>query len=298
MKSKLNLIIAILLFSACNIQERNLRNRETRHNDFKTTNEEILNLRDKIAKFNEVQSSHIGYGGTPSVQYGNYENLLKIATDKELYGLTKDTNYSVATYATFGLIRRKNALFMEVFEQFLLNDQSVNTMKGCNISSNFVSNEIYFEYWNKVRLDSDNEEYALQNDAHLLTLDSLILTKKNIEWSYSNVVFNNRVYSIMYLPLIEHHAVNNEIFDAIEYLYRHHPIQKKEQIIVVLKNYLTREELWPTQYDKIFEMILSFKQDDLNQLLVAELDDIKKHHGEEIMAEYKKILLDNNVKMD
>jgi hypothetical protein len=287
----------ILILSSCQAQDEKQKQEKDSKEEFKITNKSVLNLRDTIAKFNEVQDSHIGYAGSPSEQYGNYEKLLKIASDNELYMLTKDTNYSVATYAAFGLIERDNPLFIDVFEHFLKDDKKVNTMKGCIVGSDLVSSEIYHEYWNKVRLESDNEKIALQNDKNLLKLDSLILVSDSAEWLLYDRVFNTRIFEDEYSTLIQSHAFERKNIYAIEYLFKNNLVDYQEKIILSLTEYLDKEEIWPIYYDKIFEMLLSFKQDELNQLLVSELKDIKEHYGDSKLNKYKKILRENEVKI-
>lgn len=43
-------------------------------------------------------------------------------------------------------------------------------------------------------------------------------------------------------------------------------------------------------------MLLSFEQDNLNQLLVKELIDIEKQYGDSKVSKYEKILLEKNIK--
>ncbi len=291
----IHIILLTLILSSCQAQEN--KTEQPKNDEIEITNEDVLNLRDKIAEFNEVQDSHIGYAGSPSEQYGNYANLLDIASDNDLHLLTKDTNYSVATYATFGLIERSNPLFIDVFDRFLKDDKRVKTMKGCMVGTDLVSSEIYHAYWNKVRLESDNEKTALQNDKNLLILDSLILVSDSAEWLLYDRVFSNRVFNEDYLLLIETHAFKNGNIYAIEYLFKNNLTDYQERIIVSLTDYLDKEEIWPIYYDKIFEMLLSFKQDELNQLLVSELKDIKEQYGDGKLKKYMKILRENEVKI-
>ena len=293
-------IFAIFIFltlSSCQAQDEKQKEEKVSKEELKITNESVLNLRDTIAQFNGVQDSHIGYAGSPSDQYGNYEKLLDIASNNDLWLLTEDTNYSVATYATFGLIERKNPAFIDVFERFLKDDKRVKTMKGCMVGSDLVSSEIYHEYWNKVRLESDNEKIALQNDKNLLKLDSLILVSDNAEWLLYDRVFNNRIFGDEYSSLIQSHAFERKNIYAIEYLFNNNLDEYQDEIIASVKEYLNREEIWPIYYDKIFEMLLSFKQDDLNQLLVSELKDIKEQYGDSKLNKYKKILRENGVRI-
>lgn len=286
----------ILNFSICQAQDEKQKEGTKSHEELQITNESVLNLRDIIAQFNQVQDRFIGFAGSPSEQYGNYEKLLKIASDNDLKLLTKDTNYTVATYATFGLIERNNPFFIDVFERFLKNDKRVGTMKGCTIGSDLVSAEIYHAYWNKVRLESNDEKVALQNDQNLLKLDSIILKSDTANWLLYNRVFTNRIFGKDYSSLIQSHAFKRKNIYAIEYLFKNNLAEFQEQIIVSLKEYLEKEEIWPIYYDKIFEMLLSFKQDELNQLLVSELKDIEEQYGADKLNKYKKILRENKVK--
>lgn len=294
--TKIFALFIILTLSSCKAQDEKQKEENDSKKELKITNESVLNLRDSIAQFNEVQDSHIGYAGSPSEQYENYEKLLDIASDKDLLLLTEDTNYSVATYATFGLIERNNSTFIDVFERFLKDAKRVKTMKGCMVGSSLVSSEIYHEYWNKVRLESDNEKIALQNDKNLLKLDSLILVSNNAEWLLYDRVFNNRIFGDEYFSLIQSHAFERKNIYAIEYLFKNNLKEYQDEIIASMKEYLNKEEIWPIYYDKIFEMLLSFKQNELNQLLVSELKDIKEQYGDSQLTKYKKILRENGVK--
>lgn len=260
----------------------------------KIENDSVIKLRNEIANFNEVQGSNIGYSGSPSEQYGNYEALLKIASDEELIELTKDTNYVVATYASFGLIERENPYFIEAFSRFLKNDQRVNVMYGCSEGEDLVSKQLYYNYYNKVKFENYEDMENLQNDAYLLKLDSLILTLENPVWSYGKQIYENRIYDKIYLSLIESQAFEKENIYAIEYLYKNNENQYKYQIIEVLKNFLKIEHIGLSDYYLIYEILLSFKFDELNNLLRDELIDIQKEYGEEEMENFKIILFDKN----
>lgn len=253
----------------------------------KIEKDSVIILRNEIANFNEVQGSNIGFAGTPSKQYGNYEALLKIASDEELIELTKDTNYVVATYASFGLIERENPYFIEVFSRFLKKDQRVNVMYGCSGGEDFVSNQLYYNYYNKVKFENYEDMENLQNDAYLLKLDSLILITENPAWDYEKQIYINRIYDKSYLPLIERQAFERENIYAIEYLFTNNSIQYKYQIINALKKYLKIDQIAPIYYDIIFEILLSYDLDELNLLLKDELLDIQSEYGEEIMQEYE-----------
>lgn len=292
-----NILHIILLSSIlCFCQGNNKNQENATGNNFIIENQKVPALRDSIAEFNEVQDSHIGDAGSPSIQYGYYQKLLEIATDKELIQLTKDTNYSVATYATFGLIARNNSEFISVFKHFLNNDQTVTTMKGCLVGTELVSSEIYHEYWNKVRLESNDEKLALQNDENLLKLDSIILMHENADWLLYDRVFSNRIFSEKYQTLILDYAFSRKNIYAIEYLYNNKLDIYKDKIIESLSSYLKQEEIWPIYYDKIYNMLLSFEQESLNQILLTELIDIEKQYGNDKANKYRKMLLERNIK--
>lgn len=248
-------------------------------------------LRNEIANFNEVQGSNIGFSGEPSKQYGNFEALLKIASDEELIELTKDTNYVVATYAGFGLIERENPDFIDAFSRFLRNYQRVKVMYGCSEGEDFVSNQLYYNYYNHVKFSSDDEADNLQKDATLLKLDSMILLSKNPAWAFEKQMYENRIYEKSYLSLIESQAFEKENIYAIEYLFKNNANQYKYQIISALKKYLKKDQIAPIYYDIVYEILLSYNLDELNVLLEDELLEIQKEYGEDKMQEYKKMLL-------
>lgn len=287
-----NLIILInlLIFTSCRTR---LVTDSHLNQSVETVNaltDSVTNLRNVIADFNEVQDSHIGYGGSPSEQYANYEALLEIATDKELVLLSKDTNYVVATYATFGLIERDNPYFFDVFRRFLTENQSVKVKYGCSEGEDLASNQVYFNYFNKVKFSTEDEIGNLQKDLTLLKMDSLILANENISWIFKKHMFEYRIYDESYLPLIEKQAFEKENIYAIEYLFKNNVNEYTFQIIEVLKNYLKNEHVGLSHYNLIYEMLLSFKYDELNLLLRDELIDIQKEHGDEEMDYFKIIL--------
>ncbi len=286
------LIILLNLFVFASCSARLATNTQVIHavDSVNTHADSVTILRDATAKFNEVQDSHIGYAGSPSEQYANYEALLKIATDKELIKLSKDTNYVVATYATFGLIERKNPFFLDVFSLFIKNDQKVKVMYGCSAGEDFVSNQLYFNYYNKVKFENYEDIRHLQNDETLLRLDSLILASNNPCWDHEKQMYENRIYENDYLSLIERQAFEKDNIYAIEYLFKNNSRQYKFQIINALKKYLKKDHIAPIYYDIIYEILPSYQLDELFVLLEDELFDIQKELGEEQMEYFKKIL--------
>lgn len=287
--------ILILIYSSCQVP----KNKEDYivYDEFEIKDSIVLDLRDKIAANNVVESSHIGAAGSPSEQFKNYENLLEIASEKELFQLTKDENFVVATYAAFGLVDSDSPLFVNVFKHFLKNDTLVRTIKGCLMGNDLVSSEIYHHYWGKLILTTDNEKLTLQNDRSLLRLDSLVLVSNNANWLLYNRAFNNRKFSSDYLPLIERHAFKNKNIDAIEYLFQKNQFIYEEQIVEVLTSFLKNDVISPSIYDKIFPMLLSYEKEDLNKLLILELKEINKELGEGKAAKYRNLLTSHNVKI-
>ena len=268
-------IILILLLFGCNSQSKETE--KTSEIEFhKIENQEIIDLKNKIADFNEVQSSHIGAAGSPSPQYQNFEKLIKIATEKDLILLSKDTNNVVRTYATFGLIEKNSNEVEEIFNKSLKTQHKVITMKGCSVGEDLISSEIYHYYWNKVRLDSENEFIALQKDKTLLKLDSLILINKNVHWLLYNRVFSNRIFPKSYDSLIENIALKERNIDGIEYLFKNNLQQNKEQITNVLLDYLNDDTISPMYNKKIFKILLSFKLEKFNNLVLEKIKTEKR----------------------
>ena len=255
-------------------------------------------LVEKIAEVNEVQDAHIGYAGSPSKQYERFELLKSKATIKQLIDLTNHKNKVVACYASWGLIDKGYAHLDQLLNKFLENDHNVSTFSGCLKGSDPISSEFYHRYWNKLRLESNNEEKALQNDQQLLKMDSLILFKKGVYYLILDRALHNRKYSDNYLSQIQLLAFEKKNLNAIEYIYKNSLEGNEKKIQNALTKYLNREKVWPSEYEVIFDILLSFKREDLTQVVINELKEIDNNNSYPSSSNYDAILKKHGIKKD
>ncbi|MDR6238775.1 hypothetical protein [Aureibacter tunicatorum] len=252
----------------------------------------------KIAEVNEVQDAHIGYAGSPREQYKRFELLKSKATVKELIDLTNHKNKVVACYASWGLIDKEYEHLDQILNKFLDNDHNVSTFSGCLKGSDPISSEFYNRYWNKLRLESNDEEKTLQNDEQLLKIDSLILFKKNVYWLILDRALHNRKYPDNYLNQIKLLAFEKKNLDALEYIYKYDLEGNEKSIQNALTKYLDRKKIWPSEYEVIFDILLSFKDEDLTQVVLNELKEIDKNNTYPSSSNYDAILKKHGIKKD
>lgn len=260
--------------------------------------QDISELVQKIAEVNEVQDAHIGYAGSPSEQYERFELLKSKATIKELVDLTNHKNKVVACYASWGLVDKQYGHLDDLLNNFIENDHNVSTFSGCLKGSDPISSKLYHRYWNKLRLESNNEEKALQNDEQLLRMDSLILFKKDVYWLILDRALHNRKYPDNYLSQIKLLAFEKRNLDAIEYIYKNSLEGNEKSIQNALTKYLDRKKVWPSEYEVIFDILLSFKDEDLNRIVQNELKEIDKNNTYPSSSNYDAILKKHGIKKD
>ncbi len=258
--------------------------------------QDMSELVDKIAEVNEVQDARISYFGSPSEQYQRFELLKSKATIKELVDLTNHKNKVVACYAGWGLIDKEYGHLDQLLNKFLKNDHKVSTFSGCLKGSDPISSEFYHRYWNKLRLESSNEEKAFQNDEQLLKMDSLILFKKNVYWLILDRALHNRKYPDFYLSQIKLLAFKKKNLNAIEYIYKYCLEGNEKSIQNALTKYLGRKKVWPSDYEVIFDILLSFKDEDLTRVVLNELEEIDKNNTSPSSSNYDAILKKHGIK--
>lgn len=84
-----------------------------------------------IAKHNIYESATIGFAATPSTQHMRLNQLLMLAADNQLIGLTKHNNAVVRLYALHAIIKRKLPVSSELRDQFYKDFSLVVTLQGC-----------------------------------------------------------------------------------------------------------------------------------------------------------------------
>jgi phosphoglycolate phosphatase-like HAD superfamily hydrolase len=129
-----------------------------------------------IEKGNRVESSHIGYGGSPSSQWDKYEQLKKVATNDQLISLTDHKNSAVRCYAFQALAAKRSDKIFTVLINHLNDTSIVHTQNGC-IGMSQLTGDYFVDVvtLNYIEIDS----YKL-NPAEKKILDSILLNDKSI----------------------------------------------------------------------------------------------------------------------
>jgi hypothetical protein len=228
-----------------------------------------------IAKVNEVQFKHIGYAGSPSDQYRRFQMLKALASIDELLKLTTHQNNVVTVYASWGLIDEEYEHLDELFQNFLDNDKKVVTYSGTIKSEDAISSQFYYRFWNKLaRQESEGTEAIIENHEQLKIIDSIVIYKKDVDWLILRRALRNRVYPVEYLSQIEQLAFKDNNLDAIDYFFKNSLEGNEKRIQDVVTRYLNRVKVLPSEYEVIFEILLSFNLGDLDYIVLKELEEI------------------------
>ena len=89
---------------------------------------EIVNA---IAINNKYESQFVGFAGSPSVQYQNYERLKNIATNDELVHLLKHKSAAVRIYSFKTLYEKDPGLAKKLSAQLLADTSEFMSLQGC-----------------------------------------------------------------------------------------------------------------------------------------------------------------------
>jgi hypothetical protein len=137
-----------------------------------------------IEKGNQVESSHIGEGSSPSKQWDKYEQIKKIATIDQLVALTDHKNSAVRCYAFQALATKRSDKVFAVLLKHLNDTSVVETQSGC-IGMTQLTGDYFVDVVtpNYVEIDI----YKL-NKAEKKTLDSVLLYDKSIKLSAKSAV--------------------------------------------------------------------------------------------------------------
>ncbi|MCO6147477.1 hypothetical protein [Flavobacterium sp. NRK1] len=167
------------------------------------TKEQLI---DYIIKENRVDSKHISSGGIQSPIYISYEKLIKLVTNNELLDLAKNKNAALRMYAIQGLIQRKIGDIPALFKKELESGDTVETMMGCNMGTDFTAFIVY-----KFQIYSEEEQPESQ-------LNNIILnTNSFVWWLMYDWVFENNLDE-NFLPRIEELAFEKKNSFAFMYL--------------------------------------------------------------------------------
>lgn len=206
---------------------------------FSQTKEALI---DSIIKRNVLESDCIGAGCQMSPQYENFQNLVKISSEKELLKLTNHKNSVLRVYAQTHFIEQdKNVI--EIFNKELKRNKRIETYEGCLIDFEYTYSIIYHNYWNTVRLNSITEFdtithirnqkmlRAVENDEKLKLLDGLIINSdKDLYWLLYSRAFDNQKNNQLDMKQVEKLAFNNSNFYAFDYLIKNDYENQKDNI--------------------------------------------------------------------
>jgi hypothetical protein len=173
----LAIILTTSILFACGGQERTKEIAQTKTISINLdTLPDLKKIVDGIAEGNSVESSHIGYGGSPSDQYAKYEQLKKVATVEQLTALTDHKISTVRCYAFQALASKKTDNVFTVLLKHLHDTSSVYTQSGC-IGMTYFSGDYFIDVVTPDYIDLD--VYKL-NQKERQTLDSFLLYDKSI----------------------------------------------------------------------------------------------------------------------
>ena len=174
----LTIILTTSILFACSGQVRTKEN--TQEKTVSINFDTLPNLKkivNGIEKGNRVESSHIGYAGSPSNQYKKYEQLKKIATVEQLTALTDHKNPAVRCYAFQALASKNADNVFAVLLKHLHDTSSVETQSGC-----IVWTELTADYFiNVVTPDYVDLDVCKLNQKERQMLDSILLYDKSIQ---------------------------------------------------------------------------------------------------------------------
>lgn len=222
----------------------------------------------KIASVNELQDKHIGFAGSESEQYKNFELLKSKADIDELLKLIDNKNSVVACYAAFALVDKSYNDLSSIYLKFLNNDKEIATFSGCIKSNDKISSEFYHHYWNSV---NENER---ENDKQLFKLDSITLYRKKSYWLLIARALENRVYPLTFNAQIEYLAFEKVNNDAIFYLSNWYKAQYKDKIEQALLLYLKQTDFkntGTTDYYQVIAELFKFRDPDINKKILEKL---------------------------
>lgn len=144
----------------------------------------LKNIVDGLEEGNRVESSHIGFAGSPSSQWAKYEQLKKIATNDQLIALTDHKNPTVRCYAFQALAAKRSDKTFSVLLKHLNDTSIIQTQSGCIGMSQFTGD--YFI--NVVTPNYIEIDIYKLNQKEKEILDSILLNDKSISISAKSAV--------------------------------------------------------------------------------------------------------------
>lgn len=254
---------------------------------------EIKNLAQKIKKYNELESEHVGYAGVTTDQYRNFEKLRDKATIDELLQLLEHKNSVVKGYTSWALADKMYPKLADILTEFLRIGETATTQHGCIVSEG----ELATEFYNRVFYQHFHKKLSLQDSLffqlQIQQLDSVILYGKRDSYLLNRALSNNNGNSQNY-DRIRHLAFNDKNTNAIEALavyQRKEDIEDfkklKEQAFVAIAKF-PNNDFW--------EFLLSFKEKNKSKSYLMALSAFKTEESAKILSEIFSKMPDENIK--
>lgn len=187
---------------------------------------ETKSLIQKIEKYNELESEHVGNAGVTTDQYRNFEKLRDKATIDELLKLLKHRNSVVKGYTSWALADKMYSNLADILAEFLSTGETATTQHGCIVSEGDLATEFY----NRVYYQYIHHKLSLKDSlffqSQIIQLDSVIL--------YSNK--NTRLLD----KALENNNGNPKTYDRIKKIAKK---QDNLNALIALAKYAKQEDI-------------------------------------------------------
>ena len=169
----------------------------------------INSLAKKIAKYNQLESEHVGIAGETTVQYENFIELRDKATIDELLELLKHENSVVKGYSSWALADRMYPRLTDIIAYFLAKGDSAATQHGCIVSEEDLASEFYSRVFYQHFHNKLTETDSLFFQSQIQQLDSVILYGSNDGYLMNKALSNNNGNPKNYERIKELAVTNN-----------------------------------------------------------------------------------------
>ena len=254
---------------------------------------DIKKLAQKIEKYNELESEHVGYAGVTTDQYKNFEKLRDKATIDELLQLLEYKNSVVKGYTSWALADKMYPKLAEILAEFLRTGETATTQHGCIVSegelaSEFYNRVVYQHFHNKLTVKD-----SLFFQSQIQQLDSVILYGNNGKYLLRNALSNNNGNPKNY-DRIRHLAFNDKNTYAIEALaiyQRKGDIadfkELKEKAFVAIANF-PDNDFW--------DFLLLFKEKNQSKEYLMAISAFKTEESAKTLSDIFSKMSDENIK--
>lgn len=254
---------------------------------------EIKNLVQKIEKYNELESEHVGIAGVTTDQYRNFEKLRDKATIEELLQLLEYKNSVVKGYISWALADKMYPKLADILAEFLRTGETATTQHGCIVSEGDLATEFYNRvfYQHFHRKLNLTDSLFFQNQ--IQQLDSVILYSKNENYLLRNALLNNNGNPKNY-DRIRHLAFKEKNSNAIEALAIY---QKKEDI----EDFKKLKELSFVAVAKFpdsefWDFLLTYKEKNQTKNYLMALSAFKTDESAKVLLEIFPKMSEENIK--